>query len=66
MRKLIGNLSRPPRFEGDRLRFGDRDGYRDGPRGPSGEFGGEKGGALADYQSAFRVNTLSLYSFGFC
>ena len=22
-----------PRFEGDRLRFGDRDGYRGGPRG---------------------------------
>lgn len=44
----------PPRFEGDRPRFGDRDGYRAGPRGPPGEFGGEKGGAPADYQPAFR------------
>ncbi|KAL8156115.1 hypothetical protein AgCh_001273 [Apium graveolens] len=47
--------SGPPRFEGDRLRFGDRDGCRDGPRGPLREFGGEKGGALANYQSAFRL-----------
>lgn len=45
--------SGPPRFEGDRPRFGDRDGYRGGPRGPAGEFGGEKGGAPADYQPAF-------------
>ncbi|KAK9292367.1 hypothetical protein L1049_020334 [Liquidambar formosana] len=44
----------PPRFDGDRPRFGDRDGYRGGPRGPAGEFGGEKGGAPADYQPAFR------------
>ncbi|KAL0452464.1 UNVERIFIED_CONTAM: 40S ribosomal protein S10-1 [Sesamum latifolium] len=44
----------PPRFEGDRPRFGDRDGYRGGPRAPPGEFGGEKGGAPADYQPAFR------------
>ncbi|KAK1361195.1 40S ribosomal protein S10 [Heracleum sosnowskyi] len=44
----------PPRFEGDRPRFGDRDGYRAGPKGPPGEFGGEKGGAPADYQPAFR------------
>lgn len=48
--------SGPPRFEGDRPRFGDRDGYRAGPRGPPGEFGGEKGGAPADYQPAFRVS----------
>lgn len=43
----------PPRFEGDRPRFGDRDGYRGGPRGPPGEFG-DKGGAPADYQPSFR------------
>ncbi|KAJ8452774.1 hypothetical protein Cgig2_005110 [Carnegiea gigantea] len=43
----------PPRFEGDRPRFGDREGYRAGPRGPPGEFGGEKGGAPADYQPSF-------------
>ncbi|XP_073525635.1 uncharacterized protein [Phyllobates terribilis] len=43
----------PPRFEGDRPRFGDRDGYRGGPRGPPGEFGGDKGGAPADYQPSF-------------
>ncbi|KAL8133440.1 late embryogenesis abundant protein D-34-like [Apium graveolens] len=55
MRKLIGNVSGPPRFEGDRPRFGDRDGYRSGPRGPPGEFGGEKGEAPANYQPAFRV-----------
>ncbi|KAM7257783.1 hypothetical protein ACFE04_013524 [Oxalis oulophora] len=42
----------PPRFEGER-RFGDRDGYRGGPRGPGGEFG-DKGGAPADYQPSFR------------
>ncbi|GJS02795.1 hypothetical protein Tco_0319303, partial [Tanacetum coccineum] len=35
--------------EGDRPRFGDRDGCRGGPRGPPGEFGREKGGAPADY-----------------
>ncbi|KAK9276383.1 hypothetical protein L1049_005916 [Liquidambar formosana] len=44
----------PPRFDGDRPRFGDRDGYRGGPRGPPGEFG-DKGGAPADYQPAFRA-----------
>ncbi|KAM7273639.1 hypothetical protein ACFE04_028303 [Oxalis oulophora] len=43
----------PPRFEGER-RFGDRDGYRGGPRGPSGDFG-DKGGAPADFQPSFRV-----------
>ncbi|CAK9178015.1 unnamed protein product [Ilex paraguariensis] len=47
-----------PRFEGDRPRFGDRDGYRGGPRGPVGELGGEKGGAPADYQPAFKVRYL--------
>ncbi|KAL5701703.1 40S ribosomal protein S10-A [Ranunculus cassubicifolius] len=43
----------PARFEGDRPRFGDREGYRGGPRGPTGEFGGEKGGAPADFQPSF-------------
>ncbi|KAL2924050.1 40S ribosomal protein S10-1 [Bienertia sinuspersici] len=38
----------PPRFDGDRPRFGDCEGYR---AGPPGEFGGEKGGAPVDYQS---------------
>ncbi|CAN7071713.1 unnamed protein product [Brassica oleracea var. botrytis] len=42
---------RGPRFEGDRPRFGDRDGYR-GPRG--GDAAGEKGGAPADYQPSFQ------------
>ncbi|KAL3650522.1 40S ribosomal protein S10-A [Castilleja foliolosa] len=45
----------PPRFDGDRPRFGgDRDEYRGGPRAAPGEFGGEKSGAPADYQPAFR------------
>ena len=48
--------SGPPRFDGDRPRFGDREGYRAGPRGPPGEFGGEKGGAPADYQPSFGVS----------
>ncbi|GJT91162.1 40S ribosomal protein S10-1-like protein [Tanacetum coccineum] len=43
----------PPRGDGDRPRFGDRDGYRSGPRGPAGDFSGDKGGAPADYQPAF-------------
>ncbi|XP_057510233.1 40S ribosomal protein S10-1-like [Actinidia eriantha] len=43
----------PPRFEGDRPRFGDRDNYRGGPRGPPGEFG-DKGGAPAEFQPSFR------------
>ena len=43
----------PPRFEGER-RFGDRDGYRGGPRGPGGDFG-DKGGAPADYRPSFGV-----------
>ncbi|CAF1755448.1 unnamed protein product [Brassica oleracea var. botrytis] len=46
-----GDRPRGPRFEGaDRPRYGDRDGYRAGPRG--GE--GEKGGAPADYQPSFQ------------
>ncbi|GER51044.1 40S ribosomal protein S10-like [Striga asiatica] len=55
----------PPRFEGDRPRFGDRDGYRGGPRGPAGEFGGEKGesGAPADYQPAFRMEVTISFQF---
>ncbi|KAJ7532504.1 hypothetical protein O6H91_13G027800 [Diphasiastrum complanatum] len=45
----------PPRFEGDRPRFGDREGYRGGPpRGPPGGGYGDKGGAPAEYQPAFR------------
>jgi small subunit ribosomal protein S10e len=44
----------PPRFEGDRPRFGDRDGYRGGPRGAPGDFAGEKGGAPAEFQPSFR------------
>ncbi|KAI7979892.1 40S ribosomal protein S10-1 [Camellia lanceoleosa] len=44
----------PPQFEGDRPRFGDRDGYRGGPQvRPPGEFGGDKGGAPVDYQPSF-------------
>ena len=58
---LINVHSGPSRFEGDRPRFGDRDGYRGGPRGgPPGEFG-DKGGAPADYQPAFRVNLFLLF-----
>ncbi|KAK4801452.1 hypothetical protein SAY86_021939 [Trapa natans] len=41
----------PPRFGGER-RFGDREGYRGGPRGPGGDFG-DKGGAPADYRPSF-------------
>ncbi|CAI0546483.1 unnamed protein product [Linum tenue] len=40
---------------GDRPRFGDRDGYRGGPRGGGDFAGGEKGGAPADFQPSFRV-----------
>ncbi|KAM3735940.1 hypothetical protein ACB098_10G125400 [Castanea mollissima] len=47
-----GDRSRgPPRFDGER-RFGDRDGYRAGPRAPGGDFG-DKGGAPADYKPSF-------------
>lgn len=50
-------LCRGPRFEGDRPRFGDREGYRGAPRGgPPGEFGGEKGGAPPEFQPSFRVS----------
>ena len=46
----------PPRFEGDRPRFGDRDGYRGGARGGApGDYAGEKGGAPAEFQPSFRV-----------
>ncbi|KAG1327984.1 putative 40S ribosomal protein S10-2 [Cocos nucifera] len=49
----------PPRFEGDRPRFGDRDGYRGGPRaGPPGDFG-DKGGAPPEFQPSFRVKLVS-------
>lgn len=48
--------SGPPREGGSR--FGDRDGYRGGPRGPSSDFAGDKGGAPADFQPSFRVNRL--------
>ncbi|XP_058092616.1 uncharacterized protein LOC131239074 [Magnolia sinica] len=45
----------PLRFEGDRPLFGgDRDGYRGGPRGPPGEFGGDKGRAPPEFQPSFR------------
>ncbi|CAH2080195.1 unnamed protein product [Thlaspi arvense] len=43
---------RGPRFEGER-RFGDKDGYRGGPRS-GGEFG-DKSGAPADYNPSFRA-----------
>lgn len=39
------------RFEGDRPRFGDREGYRAGPRA-SGDYG-DKSGAPADYRPSF-------------
>uniref|UniRef100_A0A1J3G688 40S ribosomal protein S10-2 n=1 Tax=Noccaea caerulescens TaxID=107243 RepID=A0A1J3G688_NOCCA len=45
----------PPHFEGER-RFGDRDGYRGGPRS-GGEFG-DKTGAPTDYNSSFWSNTM--------
>ncbi|KAK7839293.1 40s ribosomal protein s10-1 [Quercus suber] len=49
-----GDRSRgPPRFDGER-RFGDRDGYRAGPRAPGGDFG-DKGGAPADYKPSFGI-----------
>ncbi|KAF6163938.1 hypothetical protein GIB67_011262 [Kingdonia uniflora] len=54
----------PPRFEGDRPRFGDRDGYRGGPRGGEGEFGGDKTGAPAEYQPSFRGSGGSRPAFG--
>lgn len=48
--------SGPPRGDGER-RFGDRDGYRGGPKS-GGEYG-DKAGAPADYQPGFRVPNLS-------
>ncbi|KAG6555078.1 hypothetical protein Mapa_003113 [Marchantia paleacea] len=47
----------PPRFEGDRPRFNDREGYRSGaPRGApgSGFGGGDKSGAPGEYRPEFR------------
>ncbi|KAG6532741.1 hypothetical protein ZIOFF_006591 [Zingiber officinale] len=51
----------PPRFEGDRPRFGDRDGYRGGPRpgGPPAE-AGDKGGAPPEFQPSFRIQAVTL------
>ncbi|KAI5064035.1 hypothetical protein GOP47_0020705 [Adiantum capillus-veneris] len=44
----------PPRPDGDRPRFGDRDGYRGGPpRDPVGF--GDKGGAPEGFQPSFRA-----------
>ncbi|GLJ31876.1 hypothetical protein SUGI_0641440 [Cryptomeria japonica] len=47
---------RGPRFEGDRPRFGDREGYRGGPpHGPGGPGDvGDKAGAPAAFQPSFR------------
>uniref|UniRef100_A0A0D6R2S8 Plectin/eS10 N-terminal domain-containing protein n=1 Tax=Araucaria cunninghamii TaxID=56994 RepID=A0A0D6R2S8_ARACU len=51
-----GGPPRGPRFEGDRPRFGDREGYRGGP--PRGHGGpgdaGDKAGAPATFQPSFR------------
>nr|GEY49394.1 40S ribosomal protein S10-1-like [Tanacetum cinerariifolium] len=52
----------PPR-KGEMPRFGDRDGYRGGPRGPPGEFGREKRGAPTDYQPAFNRVMLAVDNF---
>jgi small subunit ribosomal protein S10e len=43
---------RPPRAEGDRPRFGDREGYRSGPGGYGG--GGDKEGAPGAFRPSFR------------
>ena len=57
----------PARFEGDRPRFGDREGYRGGPpRGPGGF--GDKAGAPEGFQPSFRVIIsfiISLYVTGY-
>lgn len=53
-------ISGPSRFDGER-RFGDRDGYRGGPRGPGGDFG-DKGGAPADYRPSFGVRNFTTLS----
>lgn len=42
----------PSRFEGDRPRFGDKDGYRAGPRG---EFGDKPSDAPPAFKPSFRV-----------
>lgn len=52
---MVNGFRGPPRFEGDRPRFGDRDGYRGGPRG-GGDFASDKGGAPAEFQPSFRVS----------
>nr|AEZ52389.1 40S ribosomal protein S10 [Wolffia australiana] len=53
-RPMGGPGDRPPRrLDGDRPRFGDRDGYRGGPRSGPGEFG-DKGGAPPEFQPSFR------------
>ncbi|WMV33593.1 hypothetical protein MTR67_026978 [Solanum verrucosum] len=55
MGDLLGDCPlRPLRFDGDRTRFGDMDGYCVGPRGPPDESRREKGGAPTNYQLAFR------------
>lgn len=54
---ILWNCSGPPRTEGDGPRYGDREGYRGGPRGPAGDYT-NKGGAPAEYQPAFRVRAL--------
>lgn len=51
-------ISGPSRFDGERRFGGDRDGYRGGPRGPTGDFG-DKGGAPADYRPSFGVNNFN-------
>ncbi|GAA0176462.1 ribosomal protein [Lithospermum erythrorhizon] len=53
----------PPRFDGDRPRFGDREGYRRGGA-PGGESGGDKGGAPADYKPSFGGGPGGRPSFG--
>ncbi|XP_021845059.2 40S ribosomal protein S10-1-like [Spinacia oleracea] len=50
------------RFEGDRPRFGDRDGYRSGPRGEGDS--GDKGGAPADYRPSFGGSSSGRPGFG--
>ncbi|CAI0546484.1 unnamed protein product [Linum tenue] len=53
--KLMQSFKSKEYVRGDRPRFGDRDGYRGGPRGGGDFAGGEKGGAPADFQPSFRV-----------
>ncbi|KAK1311195.1 40S ribosomal protein S10-3 [Acorus calamus] len=40
----------------ERPRYGDKEGYRGGPRGAQGDFG-DKGGAPAEFQPSFRVSS---------